>query len=207
MIKPRAELPLARQHPRRGQRADRQQPQAPGQEPVDRGGQGRAAARVSRASRQRRGALDRRGGAGARSATARACREIAVLYRSNAQSRVLEHALFIARHRLPRLRRPALLRARRRSSTRSPTCAWSRAPTTTARSCASSTSRRAASARARSSSCRTLRASSGISLWRRLNESAGGEGVARHARVSSKLIDEHARGERRGCRCPRWSST
>jgi hypothetical protein len=61
---------------------------------------------------------------------ARACAlsQIALLYRSNAQSRVLEHALFSRRHALPRLRRAALLRARRRSSTRSPICAWSRTP-------------------------------------------------------------------------------
>ncbi len=39
--------------------------------------------------------------------------EVAVLYRSNAQSRVLEHALFNAGDAVPRLRRHALFRARR----------------------------------------------------------------------------------------------
>jgi DNA helicase-2/ATP-dependent DNA helicase PcrA len=84
--------------------------------------------------------------------------EVALLYRSNAQSRVLEHALFNAalpyrvyggmrfferaeiKHALAYLRLVAIAGGRRRAA-----CAWS-------------TSRRAASARARSSNCRTRRA-------------------------------------------------
>ena len=87
-----------------------------------------------------------------------------MLYRSNAQSRVLEHALFSAgvpyrvyggmrfferaevKHALAYLR-------------------LSPRPTTTARSCASSTFRRAASARARWRRCRTRRAAQGTTLW------------------------------------------
>ena len=70
-----------------------QQPQAPGQEPLDRRRAGRAGAHLRGADRRLRGALARRGGAGAH-ARRLARREMAVLYRSNAQSRVLEHALF-----------------------------------------------------------------------------------------------------------------
>ena len=63
---PRAELPLARQYPGRGQRADRQQRQSPWQEPVDRGRLGRADPRVRGRVRHGRGALDRRGSPGPR---------------------------------------------------------------------------------------------------------------------------------------------
>ena len=92
----RAELPLARPHPRCGQRADQAQPGAPGQEPVD-----RRRARASRCARSsRRPTSTRRRSS---STSSRACAddgvaldEIAVLYRSNAQSRVVEHALFNA---------------------------------------------------------------------------------------------------------------
>ena len=73
----------------------RQQPGAAGQEPVDERRQGRAGARVRSAVRPRRGGVHRRRrkGAGRRR---RALSEIALLYRRNAQSRVLEHALFNA---------------------------------------------------------------------------------------------------------------
>ena len=92
----RAELPLARPHPRRRQRADPPQPDAARQEPVD-----RATPRASRCARSpRRRDLDEAAfivdvvkGAGADGV---ALDEVAVLYRSNAQSRVLEHALFNA---------------------------------------------------------------------------------------------------------------
>ena len=94
---PGAELPLAGQHPRRGQRADRQQPQAPGQEPVDRG---RSAASRCACTRRAIDADEARWiverGAERSRARARDSIDMAVLYRSNAQSRVLEHALFSA---------------------------------------------------------------------------------------------------------------
>ena len=51
----RAELPLARHHPRRGQRADPPQPGAARQEPVDDRGQGGAGPRVRGADRPGRG--------------------------------------------------------------------------------------------------------------------------------------------------------
>ena len=90
----RAELPLARAHPRRRQRADPPQPGAARQEPVDERRQGRAGARVFGADRPGRGGVHRRRGARASATTACALDEVALLYRSNAQSRVLEHALF-----------------------------------------------------------------------------------------------------------------
>ena len=110
---PGAELPLPRQHPRRRQRPSSKQPRAPGQEPVDRR-RGRRADPVSRpipTSDEAR--LDRRGGPRTDRATAYRRAEIALLYRSNAQSRVLEHELFSPGRTLPRLWRPALLRAPR----------------------------------------------------------------------------------------------
>jgi DNA helicase-2/ATP-dependent DNA helicase PcrA len=62
---------------------------------VDRGWQRRAAARLRSVQRHRRGALDGRGNpALINDGAARS--DIALLYRSNAQSRVLEHALFSA---------------------------------------------------------------------------------------------------------------
>ena len=56
----RAELPLARPHPRRRQRAHPQQPGAARQEPVDERGKGRAGARLRGAVRHRRGRVRRR---------------------------------------------------------------------------------------------------------------------------------------------------
>ena len=154
----RAELPLARPHPRRRQRADPPQPPAPRQEAVDRRRQGRAGAhlrgRLRRSTRPRwlveevKG-LDR-GGHGARARSpcctartrSRACSSTrsstpALPYRVYGGLRFFERAEI--KHALAYLR---LIEN----------------PTTTPRSCASSTSRRAASARARSSSCRTRRA-------------------------------------------------
>ena len=85
-------------------------------------------------------------------------KEIAVLYRSNAQSRVIETALFNAA--VP-YRVYGGLRFFERAEIKH-ALAYLRAAgepaTTTPASCASSTSRRAASARAASSSCRTRRA-------------------------------------------------
>ena len=63
----RAELPLAGPHPRRGQRDHRAEQGAPRQEPLDRRGQGRAAARLRRRQRRRGGALHRRRGEAAAS--------------------------------------------------------------------------------------------------------------------------------------------
>ena len=162
----RAELPLARQHPRRRQRADRPQPQAPRQEPVDLRGQGRAAAGLRGASRHRGGALHRRGGEGA--ARARACALVADRRCSTARTR-----------------------SRACSSTR---CSPPASPTASTAGCASSSAqeikhalaylRLVANARRRqrlparrqlpdarhrrahaSSSCRTRRASAASSLW------------------------------------------
>ena len=106
-----AELPLLRQHPRLGQRADRAQRAAPGQEALrTEAGAGRAGARVRVDQRLRRGAMAAGGNPGA--APRRPARsEIALLYRSNAQSRVLESALFNAGMPYRVYRRPALLRA------------------------------------------------------------------------------------------------
>jgi DNA helicase-2/ATP-dependent DNA helicase PcrA len=132
---PGAELPLARQHPRRGERIDREQPQAPRQEPVDRERQGRPAARLRRRLGHRGGALHRRRGQGAaaRRASPRPDRRAVPVERA------------VARHRaralqqldpVPRVRRACAFSSAPRSSMRSPTCGWSRFPTTTARSCA-----------------------------------------------------------------------
>jgi DNA helicase-2/ATP-dependent DNA helicase PcrA len=76
--------------------------------------------------------------------------EVAVLYRSNAQSRLIEHALFNAA--IP-YRVYGGMRFFERAEVKS-ALAYLRllaVPTTTARSCASSTFRRGGSARARSS--------------------------------------------------------
>ena len=132
---------------------------------------GRATARASRCARSRRRRdLDEAAFVvdvtkGLRGGGRRAVARSRVLYRSNAQSRVLEHALFNAaipyrvyggmrfferaevKHALAYLRLIADARS------------------TTARSCASSIFRRAASARARSRRCRTRRARQGTSLW------------------------------------------
>ena len=64
-------------------------------------------------SRPRRGGVHRRRRQGPRRRRRRARRRSRVLYRSNAQSRVLEHALFNAGDAVSRLRRHALFRARR----------------------------------------------------------------------------------------------
>ena len=78
------------------QRADRAQHAAPGQEPAHRRRPRRAGARVRGDQRLRRGAVVAGGGAGSCTASGTPRSEIALLYRSNAQSRVLESALFNA---------------------------------------------------------------------------------------------------------------
>jgi len=105
-----AELPLHRRDPPTPRCAHRHQHGRPRQEPVDQ----RRARRAGRLYSPTTSATGRlRGGTlhdwiaygGAR-------RECAILYRSNAQSRVFEEALIQARHALPRLRAWPLLRAR-----------------------------------------------------------------------------------------------
>ncbi len=61
-----AELPVARTHPRRRQRADPPQPGAAGQEPVDQRGRGRAGTRLRGADGPGRGGVHRRRGQGTR---------------------------------------------------------------------------------------------------------------------------------------------
>jgi DNA helicase II / ATP-dependent DNA helicase PcrA len=98
--------------------------------------------------RSRRGALRRRGNprTGARRRLADADR---LLYRSNAQSRVLEHELFTKPACRTRSMAACASSSARKSSMRWPICACSATRTTTRPSCASSISRRAASAPAR----------------------------------------------------------
>ena len=91
---------------------DREQPRAQGEAPLVGPRRRRAGARRRDRGRARRGAVrrgrDRRADRGGYSAA-----EIAVVYRTNAQSRVLEDVLVRQGDRLPGDRRPALLRARR----------------------------------------------------------------------------------------------
>jgi DNA helicase II / ATP-dependent DNA helicase PcrA len=132
---PRAELPLARQHPRGGERADRAQHEAPGQEPVDRGGRGEPL-RVFEAQSD---ADEARWMVEEIQALKREdvpLSDVALLYRSNAQSRVLEHALFTAGAAVSRVRWACASSSARKSSTRSPICASSPRRPTTTRSCA-----------------------------------------------------------------------
>ena len=110
----RAELPLDADDPRRRQRGDRQQPRrrctrrcGPSS------GEGDQIVIRELRRRARRGALRRRRDPAAASTRASSLAEIAVLYRTNAQSRVLEDALVRARDRLPGHRRHEVLRARR----------------------------------------------------------------------------------------------
>ena len=203
----RAELPLARPHPRRRQRADQATtrrgsartcgPSEGKGEPV------RAFAAPTDIDEAAfivdvvKGLVD----------DGVALDEIALLYRCNAQSRVLEHALFNAGmpYRVyggmrfferagdqARARLPAPDRRRR---------------TTTARSCASSISRRAASARARSSSCRMPRARQARRCGRR-RAPARSTGKAGTALAAFVRLIEAMRATRRGrCRCRKRSST
>ena len=110
----RAELPLDPDHPRRGQRGHRQQhgPQAQGA--LDRPGRRRGHRALPRRRRGRRGAV---GGppdveAARRSATTR-WGDMAVFYRTNAQSRVLEELAHAGRHPVQGHRRHPLLRPAR----------------------------------------------------------------------------------------------
>ena len=91
----RAELPLARPHSRCRQRADQTQPGPARQNLLDGRCKGRAGARYAAQSDGDRAAVHRRCGQ-SRIEEGVSPAEIAVLYRSNAQSRVIEHALFNA---------------------------------------------------------------------------------------------------------------
>ena len=86
-----AELPLHPDHPDRRQRGHRAQRDPQAQEPVDRRGRGRADHRLRRRQRARRGPVRRRRDrpADRRRATPRPG-DVAVFYRTNAQSRVFE---------------------------------------------------------------------------------------------------------------------
>ncbi len=96
-------------------------------------------------------------------------REVAVLYRSNAQSRVFEEVFLSAR--VPYRSTAACgSSSAPRSRTRSPTCASSRTATTTRRSSASSTCPRAASARRRSTTCARAHAQPDSRCGRRRRE-------------------------------------
>ena len=110
----RAELPLARPHPRRRQRADQAQPGASRQEPVDERRQGRAGARVRGAvatsTRRRSSSTSSKGLAddGVRARPKSRCCTARTRSRACSSTRCS-----MRRHPLPRLRRHALLRARR----------------------------------------------------------------------------------------------
>ena len=105
-----AELPLPRPHPRRGQRADRPQPQTPREEPVDGGREGRAAARLRGCDGSRGSGVHRRRGEGAQGGghCPRPARGALPLERTvaSAGARALQRG-----DPVPGLRRPALLRA------------------------------------------------------------------------------------------------
>ena len=109
---------------------------------------------------------------------------MAVLYRSNAQSRVIETRALQCRACRTACTAACASSSAPRSSTRWPTCACSRTRTTTPASCASSTSRRAASARARIEQLQdAARAAGAASLHERSARSA-----ARPAPTSSAFV-------------------
>ncbi len=86
-----AELPLHPDDPVRGQRGDRPQHRAQAQEPVERPGRGRADRRLRRRQRARRGRLGRPARSTGWPTPARLRpADVAVFYRTNAQSRVFE---------------------------------------------------------------------------------------------------------------------
>ncbi len=131
----RAELPLARAHPRRRQRAHQAQPDAPRQEPVDERRQGRAGARFRGAVGQRRGRIRGRGREGScrrRRGALRDRRTLSVerpvasagaraVQRGAALPRLRWHALFRARGSEARARispPPRRVRRRRRAAAR-----------------------------------------------------------------------------------------
>ena len=147
-------------HPRCRERAHQPQPQAPRQEPVDRGGQGRAVARVRGGHRHRRGVVHRRRGQGAHGRRRRARRNRCPVSIECAVARARARAVQ-RRDSVSRVRRHALFRAAGDQARARVFAAHRRRRTTTVRSCASSIFRRAASARGRSNSCRTRRTTQG----------------------------------------------
>ena len=92
-------------------------------------------------------------------------REIAVFYRTNAQSRVLEDVLVRQGDRVPGDRRPALLRARRGEGPRRVPAGDRQPVRRRLARCASRTGRAAGSATRRSRGCRRYADSAEISLW------------------------------------------
>ena len=138
----RAELPLHAAHPRRGQRRHREERRAQGQDALDRAraaasrSSARAVASDEEAERTPQVELVVRAAtrprAGPTTRTRASAEDIAVLYRTNAQSRAIEEALR-AGVPLPARRRHALLRAHARSRTCWRTCASLRNPTTRSR--------------------------------------------------------------------------
>ena len=93
----RAELSLDRQHPRRGQRDHREQQRPHRQEAVDQRRRGHAHPAVPRLQRARRSRVRRQQDPGVGSRAAATDATTAILYRSNAQSRVFEEYLLAAR--------------------------------------------------------------------------------------------------------------
>ena len=90
--RPRAELPLDEQDPSGGERGHRREPRAEAEEPLLRPRRGRARSRDRGGGRARRGPL-RRGRDRGLIDSGCSASEIAVFYRTNAQSRVLEDVL------------------------------------------------------------------------------------------------------------------
>ena len=89
----RPELPQHADHPRRRQRGHRQQRRAQAEEPVDRRRPGRPHRALPRRGRGRRGHLRRLDAPAAPRGRRLNWRDVAVLYRTNAQSRVVEEAM------------------------------------------------------------------------------------------------------------------
>ena len=118
----RAELPVARQHPRRRERAHQAQPDAARQEPVDDRRQGRAGARAGRALGPRRGGVRRRRREGPRRRRAGAVRGRGALPLERAVAGAGARALQRGRSRTGSTAACASSSAPR-SSTRLPTCA------------------------------------------------------------------------------------
>ena len=123
----RAELSLARQHPRCRQRADQEQPDAARQEPVDERRQGRARARAGGAFGRRRGGVHRRRDEGPRGRRPRACRRSPCSI-ARTRSRACSSTRSSTR-RFPIASTAACASSSApRSRVRSPTCACSRRP-------------------------------------------------------------------------------
>ena len=182
----RAELPLARPHPRRRQRADPAQPARLGKNLWTSEGKGEPVRAFAAPTDLDEAAFVVDVVEGPRRRGRARSSEVALLYRSQravarARARAVQR-----RHCRTASTAACASSSAPRSSTRSPTCASSPRRTTTARSCASSISRRAASARARSSSCRTRARARARRLWQAACERRGRrQGGQRRSRRSS----------------------